>query len=62
METSVGPRKGRRPPVPHPQRERAHARPAILNAARQLFRTESYGGISVERIAATAQVTRHTLN
>jgi TetR/AcrR family transcriptional regulator, regulator of autoinduction and epiphytic fitness len=38
-----------------------HARPIILNAARRLFNNESYDSISVERIAAHAGVTRHTL-
>jgi AcrR family transcriptional regulator len=54
--------KGRRPPVSHPQREKAHVRPAVLNAARALFKNEHYSAISVERIAAVAQVTRHSLN
>lgn len=53
--------RGRCPAVAHPLRDRAHARPAILEAARKLFKSEAYSAISVERIAATAFVTRHTL-
>jgi AcrR family transcriptional regulator len=53
--------RGRCPAIPHPLRDRAHARPAILDAARKLFKNEPYHSISVERIAAVAQVTRHTL-
>lgn len=62
MEFTARIGRGRRPAIPHPHRERAHARPAILNAARTLFRDEAYQSISVERIAAFAGVTRYTLN
>lgn len=62
MQPDLANRKGRQPARAHPQRDRAYARPAILVAARQLFKNEAYADISVERIAAAAQVTRHTLN
>lgn len=48
--------------MPHPQRERAHARPAILAAARKLFKQKPYATISVEQIAACALVSRYTLS
>jgi AcrR family transcriptional regulator len=62
MDQAVEPRKGRRPPVPHPMRERAYARPAVLAAARKLFDTECYTSLSLERIAAKAGVSRYTVN
>lgn len=62
MEATARVGRGRRPAISHPYRERAHARPAILTAARALFKNEPYQSISVERIAAFARVTRYTLN
>lgn len=54
--------QGRRPAVPHPQREKSYVRPAVLDAAKALFRSQRYESISIERIAAAAQVTRHSLH
>jgi AcrR family transcriptional regulator len=53
--------RGRQPAIPHPHRERRFARAAVLQAARNLFRDEYYDQISVEQIAACANITRYTL-
>jgi TetR/AcrR family transcriptional regulator, regulator of autoinduction and epiphytic fitness len=62
MQQVIARPKGRGTARAHPLRDRAYVRPAILSAARQLFKTVDYEVISVERIAATAEVSRYTLN
>lgn len=54
-------RRGRRPPVAHPVRERAYVRPVVLQAARELFRQTPSAQITEERIAARAGITRYSL-
>lgn len=54
-------RRGRRPPVAHPLRERTYVRPVVLQAARELFRQTPSALITVERIAAHAGISRYSL-
>lgn len=54
-------RRGRRPPVAHPLRERTYVRPVVLQAARELFRQTPSTLITAERIAARAGISRYSL-